>query len=134
MTSVSLHPPLVLVSVAHASNCYPSFREAAEFSVSILHEGHREVAERFAAHGVDRFAVRGFADWPGTGVPVLEDAVAALRCHTYQRVRSGDHDLLVGLVSDTRLGAGEEPLIWYRRTFYQPAGSRELMPGLGRSS
>src|SRR5580704_16604746 len=55
-TSVSLSPPLILVCVAKTASAYDGVVGAELFGVSVLGEGQRWIAERFATSGVDRFA------------------------------------------------------------------------------
>ncbi|MEU3838488.1 flavin reductase family protein [Streptomyces sp. NPDC028635] len=124
VTSVSLDPPLVLVGVGLSSSCHAVLTGAREFVVNVLGEEHRDVARRFATHGIDRFAQGGFAAWDGTGTPFLPRATVLLRCRTADVVRAGDHDLVLGTVLETRTGdpAGA-PLLWYRRAFHTPVAA-----------
>lgn len=121
VTSVSLDPPLVMVGVGLASSCHAAMTAADEFVVNVLGEEHRDVARRFATHGVDRFAQGGFAAWGGTGTPFLPGARVLLRCRTTRVVRAGDHDLVLGTPLEIRTGdPATAPLLWYRRGFHTP--------------
>ncbi|MGR8006924.1 flavin reductase family protein [Streptomyces hypolithicus] len=122
VSSVSLDPPLVMVGIALTSSCHAAMAAADEFAVNILGEGHRPVAQRFAARGVDRFAGGEFGSWPGsTALPYLPDAKALLRCRTVSVIRAGDHDLLLGTPLEIRTNdAAVPPLLWYRRGFHTP--------------
>ncbi|GHE93842.1 FMN reductase [Streptomyces longispororuber] len=123
VSSVSLEPPLVMVGIALTSSCHAPMSTAEEFVINVLDERHREVARRFAARGVDRFAGSGFGGWPGrAGLPHLPDAKVLLRCRTVDVIRAGDHDLLLGTPLEIRTGsAATPPLLWYRRDFHTPA-------------
>lgn len=121
VTSVSLDPPLVLVGVGRESSCHAALTGAREFAVNVLGEEHGDLARRFATHGVDRFAGSGFAAWPGTGTPYLPGAKVLLRCRTTDVVRAGDHDLVLGAVTEAHTGdPATAPLLWYRRAFHTP--------------
>jgi flavin reductase ActVB len=122
VTSVSLDPPLVLVSVARTSSCYAAVTSGRDFVINVLGDEHRDVAARFAASGVDRFAGAGFATWPGTLLPYLPGANALLRCVTAGVVPAGDHDLVLGGLAEARTGHADAPLLWYRRGFHTSAG------------
>src|SRR5215203_2606390 len=50
-TSISLEPPLVLVSLGHGSRTLSLVAEAGRFSVSVLQRFQREVAIDFATPG-----------------------------------------------------------------------------------
>jgi 4-hydroxyphenylacetate 3-hydroxylase, reductase component len=96
-TSVSLHPPLVLICLGHAVTNIEQFRQASHFGLSILGEEERRISDRFAQKGHDRF---DGVEWRRgeTGVPLLMHALATLECAAHQRFTSGDHDILVGEV------------------------------------
>ncbi|WP_433549080.1 flavin reductase family protein [Streptomyces sp. CA-294286] len=118
VTSASLEPPLLLVGIARTSSCYPMFREAREFTVNILKEGHQHIARRFATPGIDRFAEGGFTEWPGGGPPCLDNAHVCVHCAVSDSIPVGDHEVMVGRVIDARFPSPEDaPLVWYRRVF-----------------
>lgn len=105
-TSVSLDPPLVLVCLAHTSRGYAVFCEAEGFAVNVLAAHQEAIARRFATPGADKFAE---TPWhPGrTGAPVLEDCLASFDCAMHQRLTAGDHDILMGRVTDFARREGE---------------------------
>ena len=110
-TSVSLHPPLVLICLGHAVTNIEEFRHVSHFGLSILGEEERRISDRFAQKGHDRF---DGVEWRRgeTGVPLLVHALATLECAAHQRVTSGDHDILVGEVVRTHAKDGA-PLIHF---------------------
>ncbi|MFE6848420.1 flavin reductase family protein [Streptomyces sp. NPDC057686] len=118
VTSVSLEPPLVLVGIARTSSCHEALTQVPEFVINVLGDEHRDLAGRFAARGVDRFAGTPLAEWPDSPglLPHVPDALA-LRCALADRITLGDHDLLVGRVLEVRMGGSGRPLLWYRRAF-----------------
>ncbi len=119
VSSVSLDPPLVLVGVARTASCHRALTSAGEFVINVLTDRHREVAVRFATHGIDRFADRDFTQFPGTRLPCLPDANLLVHCHTWQVVPAGDHDLLIGAVAEVHpTAAPGKPLLWYQRGFH----------------
>lgn len=110
-TSVSLEPPLVLICLGHDVTIIEAFRRASHFGINILREQDRDLSQRFATKGLDKF--NGISWRPGrTGVPLIDSALSAIECETHQRVQSGDHDILVGRVVATRVEDGA-PLIYY---------------------
>ncbi|WP_342640105.1 flavin reductase family protein [Rhodoligotrophos ferricapiens] len=118
-SAVSLEPPLVLVCLAHSAQCYPAFRNAPHFAISILTREHQEVAQRFASRGADKFASGDFR--PGLHeMPILSAAGAYLVCSTHQRMTVGDHDILIGQVLSAGLPAEahSEVLLYHRRQFH----------------
>ena len=110
-TSVSLDPPLVLICLGHAVTVIDQFRGAKYFGINVLREEQRDLSERFARKGFDRFD--GLPWNPGvTGVPLLPGALAAMECEIEQRVPAGDHDILVGRMVRMAVEEGN-PLIHY---------------------
>ena len=110
-SSVSLHPPLILICLGHAVTMIDAFREAKHFGLSVLSEEQRAVSERFARKGHDRF--NGTKWYAGeTGVPLLSDSLAAMELEARHRFVAGDHDILVGELVAARVGEGD-PLIYY---------------------
>ncbi len=96
-TSVSIDPPLLLVNIATAAHGCPVFTAADGFAVNILAHRQRDLSNRFAAAGSDKFAG---VDWhPGpAGAPVLDGVVAWFDCRSFRQVEAGDHIILIGEV------------------------------------
>jgi flavin reductase (DIM6/NTAB) family NADH-FMN oxidoreductase RutF len=110
-TSVSLHPPLVLISLGHTASVLEHFRTSTHFGLSVLAEDQKALSDHFARTGHDRFD--GVAWHAGdTGVPLLDGALATMECSIEQRVRAGDHDLFIGEVRHTHVRDGR-PLIYF---------------------
>ncbi len=116
--SVSLNPPLLAVGVAGDSSCLAPLTGAAHFAVNLLGEAHRQVARRFATRGIDRFADQDFVACPQTGVPLLAGAHATVACRRVERIRAGDHYLLLGEPVAVSRQPTAHPLLWYRRGFH----------------
>lgn len=124
LTSVSLDPPLVLVSLGIDSRFAAQVRRTGIWGVSILPEGASATALRFASRdrGVPLFGDLG-VHRGGTGVALLDDALGRLECRTEAIHRAGDHDIIVGRVVATEPGhqpgsvPGTAPLVSFRGTF-----------------
>jgi len=126
--ALSLEPPLVLWSIRCASGSLPVFTQADHFAVNVLAGDQVELANRFAASGIDKF---GTTPWtPGaTGSPVLGGTVATLECAREQVLEGGDHLIIVGRVLHFTRSAGE-PLLFaqgrYALSQDHPAALREV--------
>lgn len=112
--SVSLDPPLVLVSVDRKSDSHPGFREGGRFAVSVLAEGQEEVSRRFAWKGGDRFS-GPMLDGP-MGLPLVPGALAHLECEVVTTTEAGDHVLYVGRVLHAEVQPGR-PLVYHRGAY-----------------
>jgi len=119
VTSVSLRPPLLLVSVAQHSRTLTAIRRRRAFAVHLLRADQRGLAERFAAQGDSRFAELGGRTV--LGVPVLPDVLAWSVCLLEAEHAYGDHTLVIGRVVAAHVGAGR-PLLWHDRAFAELAG------------
>jgi flavin reductase (DIM6/NTAB) family NADH-FMN oxidoreductase RutF len=118
-TSVSLHPPLILVCVSQGAQSYPAIKAAGRFAVNILSQGQESASRRFAtstsAPGDEKFA--GLEYQPGPlGLPVLSEALAHLECTVVHAYPGGDHTIFVAQVetAESRGDAGKEPLLYFR--------------------
>jgi flavin reductase (DIM6/NTAB) family NADH-FMN oxidoreductase RutF len=111
VASVSLDPPLILICIGHATTSIEFFRAARYFGLSMLAENQRDLSERFARKGHDRF---DGLDWlPGeTGVPLLKGALAHMECALYRREVAGDHDIFIGEAVGAHVQGGD-PLVHY---------------------
>ncbi len=114
-TSVSLSPPLILICLGHEVTIIDIFRGARHFGISVLASNQRELSDRFARKGEDRF---NGLEWRRgqTGVPLLPGVLASIECVVYQKFTAGDHDIFVGEMVSARVDDGE-PLIHFARRY-----------------
>ena len=120
--SVSLEPPLIVVSIANGSESHRGFRESGRFAVSVLGEGQRDISKKFA-WGEDRFA--GLAVEVGsTDAILIPGAVAHLECTVWASHPAGDHILLVGEVQRVDVRSGR-PLLYHRGAYRELEAEEE---------
>jgi flavin reductase (DIM6/NTAB) family NADH-FMN oxidoreductase RutF len=117
--SVSLDPPLVLVSVREGSRMDDLLAEQPLWAVSVLTESQRHIAGRFAMKGriSDRLLFEDIPYVRGevSGAPLVGGALATLELRTEQRVTAGDHTLVVGRVLTAELPSADgAPLLHFR--------------------
>lgn len=109
-TSVSIDPPLVLVSLSRTTHAYEAM-EGHPFAINVLRADQMDIALQFAGRPRERLRI----DWaPVAGEddpPSLAGAVAVFKCTPWQRYDGGDHVLEVGEVSSFTRREGE-PLIF----------------------
>lgn len=111
-TSVSLDPPLLLISVDKKAESYPCFEESRVFTVNILSDEQEALSRKFAVSGGDKF--QGVAYRAGAnGVPILDGALAYLECKLYATYDGGDHTLFLGEIEQAETRE-VMPLIFYR--------------------
>ena len=112
-TSVSMDPPLVLVSVARNAKACDGL-DGNEFTINILAANQADLALHFAGRPDPRLAVT----WHGhtDGPPRLRGTTAWLQCRPWQTYDGGDHVLVVGEVVRHETRAAE-PLTFHRGEF-----------------
>ncbi len=116
LTSVSLHPPIMLWCLANASNAFHVFTNAACFSLNILRSGDEGVAQQFSRKG-DRIIPPDQTCAMETGAPCLTAAVASLDCRMRLRQSMGDHEVIYGDVVTYRADPGVDALGFFRGKF-----------------
>ena len=118
-SSVSLDPPLLLVSIAKTSSNYARFIEAKGFAINILSEGQKDVSNTFAKSVEDRFSTVKWQIGPH-GAPILDGVSAWFDCSLHQLIDAGDHAILIGLV-EAFDASGQSGLGYYRGSYFTPA-------------
>lgn len=111
LASISLDPPLLMVSLAHDSRTFASIAETERFGVSVLGAGRDELCWAFARAMEARDFV-GFSDHDG--VPLADEASAGMTCRVHAMFPVADHVLVIGEVTLLKLGNGNpDPLIFH---------------------
>ena len=115
--SVSLHPPLVLWSLAQSASSMDALKTGSHYAINILASDQTALAARFAARDGDRWAGVGFGDGMA-GAPLLDGAAAVFECFNRSRYEEGDHVIFVGEVEHCTHRAGASPLLFHGGRFY----------------
>jgi flavin reductase (DIM6/NTAB) family NADH-FMN oxidoreductase RutF len=121
--SVSLEPPLVLVSIMHSARAHAAIAAGA-FRVHLLASDQAGVSGHFAKPGIDAdaqfsgaFAGALEAGGPGRP-PLLSGCIGWLHCTTVGSYSEGDHTLFVGRVTEGRVERTDAvPLLYYDRGY-----------------
>ena len=108
--SVSLQPPLVLVSVDRRARLSNLLHEGTRFGVNVLEAGQATLSDRFAGRVVEGEVEPRFELVHDT--PLVEDALAHLIARVVRSYWGGDHSLFLGQVEYARYGEGE-PLLFH---------------------
>ncbi|MFG6195872.1 flavin reductase family protein [Nonomuraea sp. JJY05] len=125
--SVSLEPPLLLVSLASGGYLNEVLLRQDRWAASLLSSGQAAVASRFATAGRPsaRLLLAGTPHHRGThsDALVVEGGVAALEAETTKVVPAGDHTLFIATVlAVPYVEASLQPLVRLRSR-YRPVGS-----------
>jgi flavin reductase (DIM6/NTAB) family NADH-FMN oxidoreductase RutF len=108
--SVSLQPPLILISVDRRAKLNSLLREGARYGVSVLEEHQTALSDRFAGRAGDDLPEPRFEIVHET--PLVEGALAHLVARVVRSYWGGDHSLFLGRVEYVRYGEGT-PLLFH---------------------
>jgi 3-hydroxy-9,10-secoandrosta-1,3,5(10)-triene-9,17-dione monooxygenase reductase component len=110
-TSVSLSPPLLLISLYGRSRTLAAIMARGAFGVNVLGYRQRDLVERFATGTGDRFA--GLPHCWEFDVPLIEGAEASAVCAVERIIDAADHVLVLGRPRRYELSGRGEPLIFF---------------------
>lgn len=119
--SLSLNPPLVLISVDKGATCYTCFESQNGFTVNFLSEDQEEISRRFATKGADKFA--GLSWHPGSnGAAIIDGVLGYVECKITQCHDGGDHTIVVGEIINAG-ATGDRPLLFFRGKYQRLPGA-----------
>jgi flavin reductase (DIM6/NTAB) family NADH-FMN oxidoreductase RutF len=116
--SISLHPPLVLVSLTLDAASTPLIDRSGRFAVNFLASDQRALSERFALNVPADQKFREVPMHRGLGeIPLLDGVVTYLECRVLSAENVEDHRLFIGAVE--RLGPSRDvpPLLFYHSQY-----------------
>ncbi len=116
LTSLSLEPRLIGISIALDASLHELLREAGEWAVSVLSGEQAELAQHFA-RGVPPIAL-----WNGVGVReddprLLTGAAGWIVARTVDQIRTGDHTFFVGEIESLQEGRTDTSLAYVHRGY-----------------
>ncbi|MET8050843.1 flavin reductase family protein [Streptosporangium sp. NPDC005286] len=121
-TSISLDPPLVMVSLDNAGYLNELLLRHDRWAASVLSAGQKTVASRFATAGRPgaRLLLAGMPHHRGeqSGALIVDGGVTALEAETVKVVPAGDHTLFIAKVLGVDyVDASVLPLSRYRSRY-----------------
>jgi flavin reductase (DIM6/NTAB) family NADH-FMN oxidoreductase RutF len=113
--SVSLDPPLIVVSLEKGSRTREMVLASRRFIVNILSNDQEDIAHAFATVGH-----KSFESLPHRlgqdGAPLIDGAIAWIECDVRDIVDGGDHDVVIAEVVACSTAEGS-PLLYYNRDY-----------------
>lgn len=119
-TSISLEPPLVLISLEQGVKTNLMIQASGFFGVTILGEDQDFVSDRFAGRIPDiedRFEDLEVITLQ-TGAPLLENSLAGFDCRVVSATDAGTHTIFLGEVIALRIGQESRPLVYFERAYH----------------
>jgi flavin reductase (DIM6/NTAB) family NADH-FMN oxidoreductase RutF len=124
--SVSLQPPLIVISVDRRARMNALLREDVRFGVSVLEERQSALSDRFAGR-------TGDGPEPEFELvhetPLVEGALAHLVARIVRSYWGGDHSLFLGRVEYVRYGEGT-PLLFHGGGYGRVVGNPRVFSSL----
>lgn len=112
-TSLSLDPALVLFSATKTSASWDKLRGAGKFCVNILADDQEDVSRVFGSKSEDKFSEIGWKH-SGNGAPLINGVLAYIDCDLYSVLDGGDHDIIIGAVTDLDVKHEGGALVFFR--------------------
>jgi flavin reductase (DIM6/NTAB) family NADH-FMN oxidoreductase RutF len=118
--SVSMEPPLLMVSLATGTVSAQTITETGSFGVSLLGESLLDVAQFGSSRGQAKFVEEFCRDADGSlRSPAVAAALAHVDCEVETIVPAGDHVIFIGRVHNVVVTDEGQPLVYYSRTYHR---------------
>jgi flavin reductase (DIM6/NTAB) family NADH-FMN oxidoreductase RutF len=114
--SLSLSPPLVLISIAKTSQAHDAIARGP-FVVNVLSEDQGKLSDHFALPSLTSDDQFGRLLTTGSP-PVLAGCLGYLHCRVVEQVPHADHTLFIGAVEKSSLGKEGRPLVFFSRQYW----------------
>ncbi len=125
--SVSLEPPLVVISVDRRSKMHQLLYEGRHYGINVLADDQQALSDRFAGRLREGIEEPAFVQVHET--PVVEGALAHLVARVVRSYWGGDHSLFLGRVEYARYGVGQ-PLLFHGGRYERMVGTTPVFSAL----
>ena len=116
VTSVSLEPPLALITVGHERNTHPLVKRNGRFGISVLNHWQRGVARHYTVpEEIRKTLPEPEFERLGESMVVVE-SLAAMDCRVVDSLEAGDHTIFVAEVENIHVSDGD-PLLYFQSRF-----------------
>jgi flavin reductase (DIM6/NTAB) family NADH-FMN oxidoreductase RutF len=114
--SISLQPPLAGFFIGRSSRTWPLIAASGKFCANVLAASQGDLCWRFAKESTEGSR---FSDIEvgvsANGSPVLPRVLATIDCNVHETFAVGDHDLVVGNVTELRvLDASQPAMVFFK--------------------
>ena len=115
--SLSIDPPLVLISVAKSRESNILIKKHGKFGLNILNSYQREIANFYSAPSEKKLITK--INWDivkYNEVYLISNSLVKMACNVVKEYDLNDHTLFIGSVFKLGVEKGE-PLLWYDRKY-----------------
>lgn len=123
-TSISVDPPLIIVSLQTDSRTHSLTWRSRAFAVTILSTDQQELSDRFAGLVPDEEdrLVGVDTETMITGAPLIKGGLSWFDCRVTQTIPVGTNTLFLAEVVAAQTHDGGEPLMYYDRGYRRLSG------------
>ncbi len=120
-TSISLDPPLIVISLQTVSRTHDMVVKAGAFGVTILAASQQLLSERFSSRQSSMSERLDGLDTETlvTGAPFIKGGLAYMDCRVTQSIQSGMNTLFIAEVVAVRGDDHDAPLVYHDRTYHR---------------
>lgn len=123
VTSVSMRPPAVMVSINRDTRTHAAISASGKFAANLLRAGQDNLSNTFAGvpESAERFSEGKWSTSPDTGLPVLGDALAVIEARVVSAHDFASHTIFIGEVqaaSDQNFSDTTSPLIYHQGDYH----------------
>jgi len=111
--SLSLDPALVLFCASKNSASWMKIKEVEKFCVNILADDQEDVSRVFGSREEDKFSKIGW-NRSANGAPLINGVLAFVDCDVHEVLDGGDHDIVIGAVTNLEVKHEGGPLVFFR--------------------
>lgn len=120
VSSYSMDPPTILVSLNRSSSSWGALLEAGSFAVNVLAEDQSAVADRFAGRG----GIKGndrYVGWEwsrlASGTLGLSGALSVIDCDLDEVIERHSHAIVLGRVRSVETAKDIAPLLYWKGSY-----------------
>jgi flavin reductase (DIM6/NTAB) family NADH-FMN oxidoreductase RutF len=121
-TSLSLNPHQILFCLSKNSTLWSSFKNTKCFAVNILNADQSYVSDCFAKRAPLDWSKMKIERHAPSGCILLTEALGHVICEKGSVFDGGDHDIIIGLVTDLFANPHTTPLIRHRGEYMTTEG------------
>jgi flavin reductase (DIM6/NTAB) family NADH-FMN oxidoreductase RutF len=123
-TSVSLEPPLIIISLQDTTRTRELVYHAQAFGVTILAADQEVISNHFAGRnsGSENRMAEVETETLVTGAPLIKGGLAYIDCRVKQSIDVGPNTLFVGEVVAARTRRESQPLVYHDRQYRRLVG------------
>lgn len=107
--SISLDPKLIAISIDEQASMYEILQASDTFGISVLKDSQEDLSKIFARQIKKDRAINYIIQ---DGVPVIDDTLAMISCQVEEKVKAGDHVIIIARVTDLTINEGD-PVLFY---------------------